>query len=56
MQREDWKTALAVSGVLMLAGCYAAGTIPPFQSTAPLTFVLVEANGITVTWSVYEAE
>lgn len=32
MQREDWKTALAVSGVLMLAGC--SGTVDQFSLTS----------------------
>ena len=32
MQREDWKTALVVSGVLMLAGC--SGTVDQFSLTS----------------------
>ncbi len=38
MQREDWKTALAVSGVLMLAGCSGVQDQFSLTSTPPDEF------------------
>ncbi len=38
MQREDWKTALAVSGVLMLAGCSCVQEQFSLTSTPPDEF------------------
>jgi hypothetical protein len=48
MQRDDWKTALAVSGVLMLAGCSGVQEQFSLTSTPPDEFKVVTRAPLAV--------